>query len=176
METQKQWLAVYTKPRWEKKVSLMLSKRNIENYCPLNKVVKQWADRKKTVYEPLLSCYVFVYIEPTEHLAIKKTDGILNFIYWLGKPAVIKAEEINALKKFLEEHEEVTLEKIDVRVNDVVRIKEGPLTLIEGNVLEVRKNTVKIILPTLGYALVAEVQRGNIEIVNNYKEESKLKH
>lgn len=176
METQKQWFAVYTKPRWEKKISSILSKRNIENYCPLNKVVKQRADRKKTVYEPLLSCYVFVYIEPAEHLAIRKTDGILNFIYWLGKPAVIKAEEINAMKDFLDQHGEVTLEKIDVRINDVVRIKEGPLTLREGNVLEVRKNTVKITLPTLGYALIAEVPKGNIEVISVYRQEAKVEH
>lgn len=175
METQKQWLAVYTKPRWEKKVSMLLSKKNIENYCPINRVVRQWADRKKTIYEPLISCYVFVYVNPTEHLTIKKTDGILNFIYWLGKPAVIKYDEIIAMKNFLTAHEEVLLEKIDININDEVRIKEGPFSLKEGSVLEVRRNTVKVMLPTLGYALIAEVKRLNVEIINNHKTLLKIK-
>ena len=167
METQKQWLAVYTKPRWEKKVSAVLSKKNIENYCPLNKVVRQWADRRKTILEPLLSCYVFVHAEKTEYLEIRKTDGILNFVYWLSKPAIIKEAEIEALKDFVSNHNDIKIEKIDVNVNDAVKIKSGPLILREGNVLEVRKHSVKVMLPSLGYVLVAEVSKMNIEIINS---------
>ncbi len=162
----KQWYAVYTKPRWEKKVSALLQKKNIDNYCPVNKVVRQWADRKKTIYEPLISCYVFVHTESTEFTEIKKTEGILNFIYWLGKPAVIRDEEIDTLKNFLDTYKEVKLEKIDINVHDKVRIVNGPLILREGNVLEVRKHSVKVLLPTLGYALVAEIQKSSIEVIN----------
>ncbi len=166
MNIQKQWYAVYTKPRWEKKVSTLLLKRNIENFCPVNKVVRQWADRKKTVHEPLISCYVFVHAESAEFTEIKKTDGILNFVHWLGKPAVIREEEIIALKDFLDTYKEVKLEKIHVNVNDKVRVINGPLTLREGNVLEIRKHSVKVLLPTLGYALVAEIQKSSIEVIN----------
>ena len=56
------WFAVYTKPRWEKKVSGILDDNGIENYCPLNKVVKQWSDRKKVILEPLFKSYVFVRV------------------------------------------------------------------------------------------------------------------
>ena len=34
----KNWYAVYTKSRCEKKVSASLTKKKIENYCPLNRV------------------------------------------------------------------------------------------------------------------------------------------
>ena len=44
------WYAVYTKPRWEKKVASLLDVKGVENYCPVNKVVKQWSDRKKTLF------------------------------------------------------------------------------------------------------------------------------
>ncbi|HCY90719.1 MAG TPA: antitermination protein NusG, partial [Chitinophagaceae bacterium] len=47
------WYVVYTRPRWEKKVALNLAQKGIEHYCPLNKVRKQWSDRKKMVLEPL---------------------------------------------------------------------------------------------------------------------------
>ena len=52
-DTSTWWHAVYTKPRWEKKVAALLDAKGIEYYCPLNRVVKQWSDRKKTVLEPL---------------------------------------------------------------------------------------------------------------------------
>ena len=72
MHKANQWYAVYTRPRWEKKVASLLTKKKIENFCPLNKVVRQWADRKKTVYEPLFTSYVFVNTSETEMLKSDK--------------------------------------------------------------------------------------------------------
>jgi transcription antitermination factor NusG len=175
MEANKKWYAVYTRPRWEKKVADLLVKKHIESYCPLNKMVRQWADRKKLVLEPLFTSYVFVHTTPQEHLAIKQTDGILNFVYWLGQPAVIRDEEIDAVKQFLDEYHNVQLEKINVNMHDRVRISSGPLMAREGDVIEVRSKTVKVQLPTLGYALTAEVEKTNVEVIpispsysNNY--------
>ena len=175
MEANKKWYAVYTRPRWEKKIADQLAKKHLESYCPLNKIVRQWADRKKVVMEPLFTSYVFVHATPQEHLAIKQTDGILNFVYWLGQPAVIRDEEIDAVKQFLDEYYNVQLEKIDVNMHDRVRISSGPLMAREGDVIEVRSKTVKVQLPTLGYALTAEVEKTNVEIIpmaasysNNY--------
>jgi transcription antitermination factor NusG len=144
----------------------MLVKKRIETYCPLNKVVRQWADRKKVVFEPLFTSYVFVHINAQEQLAVKQTDGIMNFVYWLGQPAVIKDEEIDAVKQFLEEYQNVQLEKIAVNMNDRVKISNGPLMAREGDVIEVRNRTVKVQLPSLGYALTAEVDKSNVEIIS----------
>lgn len=168
--TQKQWYAVYTRPRWEKKVADLLERKKIEAYCPLNKVRKQWADRKKIVLEPLFTSYVFVFVTPEEHLKIRQTDGVLNFVYWLNKPAVIREEEIETIKRFLSEYENVFLEKLSVNVNDRVRIINGPLMMWEGNVIEVRTNTVKITLPTLGQTLVAEIRKDSLERVRDLQE------
>jgi len=160
-----QWYAVYTKPRWEKKVADLLTRKKIENYCPLNRVHRQWSDRKKVVLEPLFTSYVFVHIAEQNQLAIRQTDGILNFVYWLGKPALIREDEIQAIKLFLKEHDNVKLEKVALTQNDRVRVLSGPLMRREGNVLEVKNKTVKVILPTLGYSLVAELDKANIEKV-----------
>lgn len=162
---EKHWLAVYTRPRWEKKVAKLLTNKNIENYCPLNKVVHQWSDRKKIVLEPLITSYVFVNVCEAEYLPTRETDGILNFVYWLGKPAIIKNKEIDALKSFLDDYSNITLEKIDVTVNDEVRIIHGPLISREGRVIDIQYNHVKIVLPSLGYSLVAQIHKTHIEKV-----------
>jgi transcription antitermination factor NusG len=166
MKTEKRWYAVYTKPRWEKKVAELLTKRKVESFCPLNKVVRQWADRKKTVLEPLFTSYVFVRATELEHLTIKQTDGIINMVYWLGAPAVIRDEEIEAIQHFLLDHTDVKLEKIAVNINDRVRITDGVLVHREGEVLEVKNKTVKVFLPSLGYTMVAEVAKDKIEVLN----------
>lgn len=165
MLTEKKWYVVYTKPRWEKKAADLLSRKQIENYCPLNKIVRNWSDRKKTVLEPLFKSYVFINSTEKEHLNIRQTDGVLNFVYWLGKPAVIKGAEIEAIRDFLQEHQNVQIEKVDVNIYDTVKIKRGPFMEQEGNVLEIKNRTIKVYLPSMGYALVAEVEKTNVEII-----------
>jgi len=166
MKSNKQWYAVYTKPRWEKKVAELLTDKKIQNYCPLNKVRKQWADRKKIVFEPLFTSYVFVRASEMEHLQIKQTTGVINLLYWLGKPAVIKDVEIDIIQRFLNDNMNVHLEKTRVNVNDIVRIISGPLMEHEGKVVAVMNKSVKIILPSLGYIMVAEVEATNVELVD----------
>jgi transcription antitermination factor NusG len=76
---------VYTRPRWEKKIATLLDNRGIENYLPLNKVVKQWIDRKKIVHEPLFKGYIFIKIADKEKWDVKLIDGILNYVHWLSQ-------------------------------------------------------------------------------------------
>jgi len=161
----KRWFAVYTKPRWEKKVADLLVKHNVMTYCPLNRVIKQWSDRKKLVYEPLFTCYVFVQVGNSEMPKVKSINGIINFVCWLGKPAMIKDEEIEIIRQFLNEHTNVQLEKAKVNVNDIVRITNGVLMQSEGSVVSIFGKRVKIYLPTLGYTMVAEIEKTKLEVV-----------
>src|SRR5450432_1117213 len=161
----KKWYVVYTRPRWDKKVADLLGRKKIEYYCPLNKVQRKWSDRKKIVAEPLFSSYVFVHIDETEHLPVRITDGIINFVYWLGKPAVIRNEEIQAIRDFLNDYKSVRLEKTSVNLNDVVRVISGPLIMQKGQVVSVKTKTVKVILPSLGYMMQAELETSNVELV-----------
>ena len=73
----KNWYAVHTKPHCEKKVAALLSKRKIENYYPVNKIViSSTSNKKKYVYEPLLSCFVFVHITEKEIDTVKAINNI----------------------------------------------------------------------------------------------------
>lgn len=159
------WYAVYTRPRWEKKVAATLANNNIECYCPQNRILRQWSDRKKIVLEPLFTSYVFVRIVEKNFSNVRKVIGVMNFVYWLNKPAVIRNEEIDCIKSFLSNHTNVFLEKTAVAINDVVRITKGPLIEYEGNVVAVKNKTVKIFLPSLGYIMVAEIEKTNVEVI-----------
>jgi len=165
MTTTKKWYAVYTRPRWEKKVTHSLTTKKIESYCPLNMVQKQWSDRKKIILEPLFNSYVFVFAESKEFTAIKQSDGVINFVHWLGNPAVIREEEIDAIRNFLLEYKNVKLEKGDVNISAHVRIASGPLMDVQGKVIEIGQKTVKVYLPTLGYQMVARIEKSNIELL-----------
>ncbi len=157
------WYAVNTRPRWEKKVAQILDSKGIENYCPLNKVVRQWSDRKKVILEPIFKCYVFVKVDEQKKWDLKRIDGILNYVYWLGKPAKIKEEEINIIKKFLNEFEDVHVEQIGLQVNQRVRIKQGVLMNYEGILLEVSGSRAFVKLESMGLQLSAHFDKKNLE-------------
>ena len=167
MNELKKWVAVYTYPKSEKKVAALLTKNNIENFCPLNRVEKKWSDRKKIVLVPLFTSYVFVKISEKEQLDLKKTDGVVNLVYWLNKPAIIPDHEIDAIKHFLNDHTNVSLQKSQINISDKVKVLSGPLFESEGEVLFVKNRTVKIALPSLGYLMYAEVEIGNVELIKD---------
>ena len=167
MSTEKKWYVLYTKPRWEKKVASLLDIKNVEQYCPLNKVTKQWSDRKKVVLEPLFKGYIFVFIEESSKWEVAKTDGILNFVHWLGKPAVVKASDIENIRKFLNEFSNVQLTPSisEIKVNETVIIKQGLLMNYKGIVMEIMGKTARVKIDELGVIMSATFDKKNLEIL-----------
>jgi transcription antitermination factor NusG len=168
METGLNWYAVNTRPRWEKKVAMKLEEKGIENYCPLQKKISQWSDRKKIIYEPIFKGYVFLKIEDERKWEMKKIDGILNYVYWLGKPAIIQENEIVTIKKFLNEFSEIAIEQSGLSVNERVRVKQGILMNYEGILLEVSGNRAKVRIESMGLTLSAHFDKKNLEKINAF--------
>jgi transcription antitermination factor NusG len=163
MEQRSKWYAIYTKPRWEKKVHKDLVDRGIESYCPLNRVRKQWSDRVKVVEEPLFKSYVFVRIPEEEGTRVRMVNGVLNFVYWNGKPAIVKDKEIADIRRFLNEYEDISLEQLDLKPEDKVVIRTGVMMDKEAVVRRVLHNRVEVVIESLGYKLVASMDRSNLE-------------
>jgi transcription antitermination factor NusG len=84
---------------------------------------------------------------------------VINFVYWEGKPALIKEKEINAIKRFLNEYENIELKPMDLKVDQRVKITTGPLMDREGQVIGLHHKTVKVAIESLGYLLVAHIDR-----------------
>ncbi len=165
-DSSKKWLALYTRPRWEKKVHQFLEEKGIESYCPLNKVRRQWSDRVKTVEEPLFKSYVFVRVNEGERTAVRLTNGAINFIYWNGKPAQVRDREIEAIRRFLDEHEEVELEPLALKPDQKVIIHSGTFMGRPARVLDVRKRKAKVSIGSLGYALVVYMDSAKLRPVS----------
>ncbi len=159
---QKNWYVVYTKPDCEKKVSLFFTKKKIENFCPMNCIKIQSFRRNKILQEPLFKSYVFVKMEENDIYLLKQADGVISLLYWMGKPAVIREDEIDAIKEFTNDHRCIELERSQVNMNDIARVVDGPTYSIEGKVFAVKNKTVKVSLPSLGYIMVATMEDESI--------------
>ena len=165
MTETKHWYAVYTRPRWEKKVDALLKRYKVETYCPLNKVERKWTDRNKIVDMPLFPSYVFVHISDTEKTTVRMVDGVVNFVYWQGKPAVIKDEEINLIKRFLGEYQNVEVQLLELAEGQRVRILTGAFTDQLACVVKDLHNRAVVRIESLGVALVATVEKSNMQVV-----------
>jgi len=161
-QMKRRWLAIYTRPRWEKKINQVLKDRGVESYCPLNKALHKWSDRMKMVEEPLFKSYVFVHVNEEEEKNVRFVDGVLNFVYWLGQPAVIKPAEIERIKRFLNEYSHVQAIPVDIHPNDMVVINAGALMDQQAKVIAKKGNKVELEIQSLGYRLVAFVDKGHI--------------
>jgi transcription antitermination factor NusG len=161
------WLAIYTKPRWEKKVHQLLIDKGIESYCPLNKVKRKWSDRIKTVEEPLFKSYVFVKVTDDDRTKVRLTNGVVNFVYWNGKPAIIREKEIQTIKRFLDEHENVQLRPMEFAINQQVLITSGTFMDKRAIVVDVRRKEVKVAIESLGQELVAYIDKTKLSILEH---------
>jgi len=113
----------------------------------------------KIVEEPLFKSYVFVKVSDGDRTVVRMTPGVINFVYWDGKPALIKEKEINAIKQFLNEYENVEVKPLNLELNQRVKITTGPLMDQEGQVIGLNRKTVKVAIDSLGYLLVAYIDR-----------------
>ncbi len=159
------WYVVYTLPRWEKKVARLLDEKGYAFYCPLVKREKKWSDRIKIVEEPLFKGYVFVQVTEEKKWAIRDVQGVINFVHWLGKPAKVKQDEIDTIKKFLQEFDEVMVCEPGLQTNDRVVIRQGVFMNFNGMIVEVNGSSAKVKIQSIGVELTAVFKKNNLEFL-----------
>ena len=152
------WYAIRVKSRSEKRVYTDLTEQGIEAYLPLQKKLRQWSDRKKWVEMPLISGYVFVYISRKEYEIVLRVFNVVSYIYFEGKAAVIREEDINLLKRMLGQVDvELEITEEQFKPGQKVEIIAGPLLGVIGELIEFKgKNKVALRIPPLGYTVLIE--------------------
>jgi len=168
------WYAVYTKPQCEKKVAALLTKKKIENLCLLNRITTGAQYRRKMAYEPLFPTFVFVYISEPEMYEVRKTNDVINFVYWLGMPAVIKATEIENASHFSNLYYNIKLEKTAVNSGGIVRITKEPTLAMNEGLISVNTTKIRLTLPSIGFAMIAEIDKPSIDVFQHGMENAKL--
>ena len=154
---EKKWFVVYTRPQQELKVARELSAMGITNYCPTITLLKQYSDRKKKVTRPLLSSYVMVELEENQRNRVFSCSGIVRYLFFLGKPVVVSANQINLMQDHLNgvynDFKVTTLS-----VGDSHTITEGPFSGVTGKVVETDNTKVKLELTSLGMSITLKKQ------------------
>ena len=130
----RRWYALYTRSNHEKRVDTQLQQKSIESYLPLRRVMRRWSDRRKEIQEPLFRCYVFVHADERERVGALETYGVARMVWFNDKPAVVRNEEIEMVRRILRELPAAEA-CASLTVGDYVEIVRGPLTGIRGRLL-----------------------------------------
>lgn len=149
----KNWYVVYTKPKWEKKVAEKLTEAGIECYCPLITQLKQWSDRKKAVEVPLFNSYVFVQLEDGNRNSVFQVSGVVRYLFWLGKPAIVKDGEIEIIKTSLKAPNISDVLVTSIQVGDRIKLETGAFCNRDAVVQEISKTYYTLVLESLGCVL-----------------------
>ena len=148
------WHVLYTKPRHEIKVLERLAQNGFEVYCPMKTTIKQWSDRKKKVSEPLLPSYMFIKTREKNRPQPLKDPSVLNYIFWLGKPAIIRDIEIDTLKGIVSKDKVQEFEVRKLIIGSEIVINKGQIKNMNAIVKTISNKYVKAELKELGMNIV----------------------
>ena len=121
--------------------------------------VKQWSDRKKKVETPLINSYVFVNLEENNRNIVFDVPGVVRYLFWLGKPAIIQEQDIQVLKDSLKGII-ASIEIKGLQPGDVITIPTGPFQGKEGIISQVVKNKIRLVLKELGVLITISKEEG----------------
>ncbi|WP_163400313.1 UpxY family transcription antiterminator [Flavobacterium fluviatile] len=147
------WYVVYTKPKWEKKVAEKLNEVGIECYCPLITQIKQWSDRKKKIEVPLFNSYVFVQLPDKDRNSVFQVAGVVRYLFWLGKAAIVRNEEIVLIKESLSKTNISDVSVVSYKKGDKVKLETGIFSNQNAIVQEVTSTHCILVLESLGCIL-----------------------
>lgn len=149
------WNVIYTKSRSEKKVEERLKNIGIEAYCPVRTEVKFWSDRKKSILVPVLPSMVLVKIEKNKRNQVFDIPGVVRYMFWLKKHAVVRDNEVDSLKILLESNNIIEQNVASYNVGDEIKISSLEDQL--GIIKKISKNQIWVVLKQLGYVIKLKI-------------------
>lgn len=127
------WYVVYTMSKAERKVKERLDKAGIDNYLPLQTVVRTWNGSEKQLIVPVISGCIFVRIPMQDASKVSVTQGVSFLLKEAGRLASISDEQMDAFKRI---------------------VTRGQLKGLVGELVDCQgRNKLMIRMDGLGYAL-----------------------
>ncbi|MRS60725.1 UpxY family transcription antiterminator [Larkinella terrae] len=153
------WYVLYTKSRTEKAVADRLRERGIEVYCPLIKTKRKWSDRVKLVEEPLFRSYCFVNLEEQQRSRVFAVSGIVRYLFWMNKPAVVRDSEIETIRLMLNETDNRHITVENFTSADRIKIKSGFFSDSEGHVINQQGKTLAVFIDSLQMVVKVDLSK-----------------
>jgi transcription antitermination factor NusG len=142
------WFALQVRARYEQGVADHLDGKGYELFLPLYKCRKRWSDRVKEVEAPLFPGYLFCRLNPQDRLPILKTPGVIQVVGSNRTPTAVDEHEIQAIQAMVASGIPNQPWPF-LATGDRVRIESGPLSGLEGILVEFKGNHRLVLSVTL---------------------------
>lgn len=163
------WFALSVTPRKEKSVARALRVRGYQGFLPVNVIRRRWSDRMQDVEVPLFPGYVFCRLDPARRLPVLRLPAVHSILGKRGIPEQVPEAEIHALRVACN----CGLEAVPyphLAVGTKVHIAEGPLTGIEGILVEAKPTRLVLSISLLQRSVSLEIERAWIAPTKVYRE------
>lgn len=155
----KNWYVAQVQMKCEKKTAQKLSALGYETFVPVQSEIHQWSDRRKKVEKIVIPLVVFVRSDEETVKEIEKLSFVYRLLRAPGdcKPAKIPCEQMDQFKFLLGNCDsEITLESLEIKKGDRVRIVRGNLKGLEGFITGISdsKSKVSIVIDYIGCASI----------------------
>ncbi len=134
----------------------------IEAYLPLERMMRQWSDRKKEITKPIFKSYLFVYQNTDEYHKVKSFPGFLQYVSFGNKVSTITESEMTLMKVIVENfnQKEITGKLIK---GDKVKILSGPLEGYMGVLTKVQgKSKVALHIHQLKHSFILDISMNDV--------------
>lgn len=153
-----QWVAAYTAPRSEKKVTTrIIDDLHLEAYLPMHHTLRKWSDRVKMVEVPLIPSYTFVKLRECDLMKVKEVYGVVGFVSFRGTGiAVISEKEMEAMRRFAESlHEVYVLNTNNLKKGAQVSVVAGEFQGMQGTIVrDCKEGNFAVQIANLNMSLV----------------------
>ncbi|HEY3838779.1 MAG TPA: UpxY family transcription antiterminator [Bryobacteraceae bacterium] len=159
------WYAVRVRSNYERITAAHLQERGYERFAPSYKSERRWSDRKKEVDQYLFPGYIFCRFDPADRLPVITAPGVVDLVGFGKTPERIPDGEIERVRRMVESGLLVTPYPF-LNVGQAVLIERGPLTGMEGILVEVKgKLRLVVSVNLLQRSVSAEVDRHSVRPV-----------
>jgi transcription antitermination factor NusG len=156
------WYAIRVKSRQERAVAASLAGKGYEEFLPLYRAERRWADRVKNLDLPLFDGYVFARFDFERRLPVLKIPGVVQIAGVGNQPAAVAEEEMAAIQAVARSGFPAAPWPF-LEAGRSVRVERGPLEGVEGVLVSVRnRDRIVVSVSLLQRAISVEVDRHSI--------------
>ena len=158
-----QWFALSVKIRSERSVANLLETKGYEAFVPTYEETHQWSDRCKQIKVPLFTRYVFCRFDGRVRSPVLTTPGVVSIVGTPAGPIPIDDHEIDALMRLPASGAACQPWPFG-QAGQKVRVRRGPLSGVEGILVQSKKHCRLVLSVTLLQRSVAiEVDAASVE-------------
>lgn len=163
LKGERNWYAIHTYAGYENAVLRNLNQRidslGMDNkifnvIVPVEKKIKIKGGKRTEVEEKIFPGYILVdmIVDDNSWYIVRNTPRVTGFVGAGVNPVPLEKKEVENLFERINKGNDVNLHQIDVSIDEIVRIADGPFKELEGKVsnIDQERGKVKVLVSMFG--------------------------